>query len=220
MGRFNIKDVDNYGGGGGGGFFSLKNDRETARVRFLYDSDEDIEGFAVHEPKIDGKKRYVNCIRDYNEPKDVCPFCAANMHQRVKVFIPLYNIEEDQVQIWDRGKQFLPVLTGTLSRYNDDPIVAQEFEVERQGKPKDTNTTYGIYRTKTPTDDTTLDDFEMPQVVGTIVLEKTADEMEHYLKNGVFPQSGNATDEEDEAPIRRRSERRTPASNRRDRDDF
>ena len=68
MARFNAKDVDNYGGSGGGGYFSLVNDKDVARVRFMYESAEDVEGYAVHEVMIDGRKRYVNCIREYNEP--------------------------------------------------------------------------------------------------------------------------------------------------------
>ena len=78
MAKFNADTVDKYGGHGGAGYFSLKNDKDVARVRFLYNSADDIEGYAVHEVEIDGKKRYVNCLREYNQPLDTCPFCAAS----------------------------------------------------------------------------------------------------------------------------------------------
>ena len=36
MAKFTVDQAENYGGQGGGGFFSLKNDKEVAHVRFLY----------------------------------------------------------------------------------------------------------------------------------------------------------------------------------------
>ena len=48
MARFKASEVDNYGGSGGAGFFSLKNDKDVANVRFLYDNIEDVEGELPH----------------------------------------------------------------------------------------------------------------------------------------------------------------------------
>ena len=107
MARFRADESDKYGGSGGTNYFSLQNDKDVARVRFMYNSAEDIECYAVHEIEIDGKKKYVNCLREYNQPVDTCPCCAAKMFQRVKLFIPLYNIDEDRVQLWERGKSFI-----------------------------------------------------------------------------------------------------------------
>lgn len=222
MGRFNASDVDKYGGHGGAGYFSLKNDKDVARVRFMYNSIDDVEGFAVHEVEIDGKKRYVNCLRDYNQPVDVCPFCAAKRYQTAKLFIPLYNIDEDKVQLWERGKKFFAKISSICARYSKGDLVSHTFEIERNGKPKETTTTYEIY--ETGQDDTTLDDLpEAQNPLGSVVLEKSADDMSFYLENGYFPPDG------DEMPIRRRSSsneetedaprgtRRTPATSRRDR---
>ena len=55
MGRFGASEVDNYGGSGGSSFFTLKDDGDVARVRFMYNSMEDVVGYAVHEVEIDGK---------------------------------------------------------------------------------------------------------------------------------------------------------------------
>lgn len=106
MARFNVNDADHFGGQGGGGYFSLKNDKDTARVRFLFDSVEDVDGFSVHEVELDGKKRYAMCLRDYGRPASDCPFCAAGRFSQVKYFVPLYNIDEDKIQTWERGKKF------------------------------------------------------------------------------------------------------------------
>lgn len=221
MARFNFAESENYGGSGtGGGFFSLKNDKDVATVRFLYDSADDIEGFAVHEVMIGDKKRYVNCLREYNQPIDDCPFCRERMKVLAKLFIPIYNEDEDKTQVWERGKKFFATISGVCSRYDKKPIVSQTFEIERNGKPKDTSTTYGIYRTDEEADDKTLEDFEMPKILGGVVLDKSYDDMEYFLDTKSFPPEDDESEEtprrrtsrrdeaEDEAP--RRSSRRTP----------
>lgn len=203
--RFKHDQVDNYGGNGGGGYFGLANDGDVARVRFMYESAEDVEGYAVHEVEIDGRKRYVNCIREYNEPLSECPFCAAKRFQVAKLFIPIYNIDEDRVQTWERGKKFFGKMSSLCARYPD--VVSHVFEIERNGKKGETSTTYEIY--EVDHDDTKLSDLpDLPNIDGGIVLNKSADEMEYYLDNGVFPS-------EDAAPTRRRSaEREAPATRR------
>lgn len=216
MARFTTETADKYGGQGGAGYFSLKNDKEVAKVRFMYNSIEDVQGYSVHQIEIDDKKRYVNCLREYNDPKDVCPFCKANKYTTAKLFIPIYNVDQDRTQVWERGKKFISKISSICARYPD--VVSHIFEIERNGAKGDTSTTYEIY--EIGKDDTTLEDLPEPaSILGTLVLDKSADDMEFYLENGYFPPDGN------EAPVRRREEvdddrrgtRRTPATNRRDR---
>lgn len=206
MARFNVNDADKYGGQGGAGYFSLKNDKDTARVRFLFDSIEDVEGYAVHQVEIDGKKRYVNCLREYGQPITDCPFCAAKMFTSAKYFVPLYNIDEDRNQTWERGKKFGAKLSSMCARYPH--LMTHVFEIERNGKAGDTATTYEIYESA-HNPEVTMDDFEVPEVLGTIVLDKTAEDMQYFLDYGEFPSDDNP-------PVRRRgSERTEPAVGRR-----
>ena len=222
MARFNTENADKYGGQGGAGYFSLKNDKDVATVRFMYNSIDDVEGFAVHQVEIDGKKRYVNCLREYNEPKDKCPFCRANMFTTAKLFIPVYNVDEDRVQIWERGKKFISKISSICARYPN--VVSHKFEIERNGKAHETSTTYEIY--EVGQDDTTLQDLpEQRDVLGTLVLDKSADDMEFFLDNEYFPPDGDdvpvrrgARRQEEDSDEDRRGTRRTPAtSGRRDR---
>ena len=196
MARFNASQADNYGGNGGGGFFSLKNDKDTARVRFLYDSVEDVEGMSVHEIEIDGKKRYVNCPREYNDPLDDCPFCKRGQRALVKVFVPLYNYDEQTTQIWERGKKFFAKMSSLCARYPD--ISNHCFDIERNGKPGDTATTYEIYEAG-PADGQAPD---AGDALGSFVIDMTYEEMEAYCNGGASNRSG------DDYP--RRSDRRTP----------
>lgn len=189
MARFNVNTADNYGGNGNGSFFMLKDDKDTARVRFLYNTIEDVEGLAVHEVEIDGKKRYVNCIREYNEPIDNCPFCAAHMKVIPKLFIKLYNEDAKECQIWERGKSYFQKLASLASRYN--PLVDEVIEIERCGKKNDMHTTYEFYPVdKIPVN---MDDYDIPEALGTLVLDKSANEMEEYLHTGSFPSDGVKT---------------------------
>lgn len=193
MGRFGANEVDNYGGSGGSSFFTLKDDGDVARVRFMYNSMEDVVGYAVHEVEIDGKKRYVNCLRSYNEPKSKCPFCEAGEFQRAKLYIPMYDIDEDEVKVWERGKNFFAKMSALCARYSNanTPLVAHTFDVERHGKKGDTSTTYEIY--ETGSDGTTLEDLpEIPDILGTIILDKSADDMIYYLDNSCFPNNDGA----------------------------
>lgn len=196
MSRFGFEDAEKYGGQGGGKFFKLVNDKDVARVRFLYDSIDDVEGFAVHEVEVDGRKRYVNCLRAYNEPLDNCPFCREKKFQIAKIFVPLYNVDEDSVQVWERGKKFFQKISSIASRYSN--LCSHIFEIERNGKAGEQTTTYEIY--EIDKDDTTLEDLpEKPDVLGVMVLDKSYDDMEAYLNNGFFP------DDSDAGVVRRRS---------------
>lgn len=211
MGRFKIENTEHYGGGGGGGYFSLANDKDTARVRIMFNGIEDVGGYAVHEVNVDGRTRYVSCLREYNEPIDKCPMCAAKRAQIVKFYIPFYMVDEDTVKLWERGKKFVAKLTSLCARYPN--LVSHIFEVERNGKKGDQSTMYEIY--EVDEDNTTLEDLpEVPEILGGVVLDKSAEEMEHYLDYGEFPSDAGNTERTHD---RRDSgvTRRTPATSRR-----
>lgn len=208
--RFSYSDESKYGSSGASDFFTLKDDKETARVRIMYKSIDDVEGLSVHQVQIGDKKRYVNCLREYSDPIDMCPLCKANYQIIAKVFVPLYMEETGETKVWERGKKFFQKLTSLCSRYPN--LVSQVVEIERNGKPKDTNTTYEIYPISQ--DDTTMDDLPEPvKVLGSgIVLDKSAEDMDYFLRYGEFPEGESAPREE--APRRREPSaptRRTPA---------
>ena len=215
MARFSYDEVDNDGGNGGSGFFSLPNDGDVASVRFMYNKLEDIEGVAVHQIELNGKKRYVNCLREYGHPVDDCPLCKSGSFVQAKLFIPVYDIATEQVKIWERGKKFFGKIAGICSRYaSKENLVSHIFEVERHGKKGDTQTTYEIFEVKN--DDITLEDLpEVPEIVGGLVLDKSKDEMQYFIDYGEFPDAG-------EKPVRRTAtpdmpvRRRTPSTSNED----
>ena len=212
MGRFSYEDADKYGGqSSGGSFFKIENDMEVKRVRLLGKDMNDFPGYACHEVKIDGKRKLVNCLREYGDPVTVCPFCNDRMKQVAKLFIPLYNIEDEEVQIWERGKSFFPVLSSYCTRHKN--VVNYITDVERQGKPHDTNTRYMLYESEEQSDEeVSLDDFkdDIPDIMGRYILDKTADEMDYFLDSGkvAFPD-----DDDDDIPFETRRRDRRDTSN-------
>lgn len=204
MARFNYTEADNYGGTGGSGFFSLKDDGDKATVRLLYNDVNDIECFSVHQIEIDGKKRYVDCLRQSHEPVENCPFCAAGRPTAVKLIVPVYDVNEDAVKIWERGKGFIPQITSLCATYGEDgPIVSQQFIIVRSGKAGSKDTRYSILPTRDSIDDTRLEDFTMPDICGPqgFILEKSYEDMQTFLDTGHF-----AADEEQQ-PVRRTTAR-------------
>lgn len=180
-----------------------------------------MEGVSVHRIKINNRSRYVNCLRDYNDPKEKCPFCADNRPIEARLIIPVYNIDEKEVQLWDRGKTMFARMTRLCSKYasNGKNLVSTIFEIERCGAANSTDTTYEILPLES--DDAKLEDFPVNQVaLSNLVLDKTADEMEYFLDHHNFPgydessnNSNSGRSHEDDIPTRRRSsERRTPSN--------
>lgn len=202
MARFKYDEADKYGSGGTR-FFSLKEDKETAQVRFMYETVDDIECFNVHQFDVKGeafKKRYINCLRSYRDPLDVCPLCAAKKPTRVKLIVPMYNVETQQVQLWDRGKKFINQLTSLFSRYSASgkSICSNIFDVERNGKKGDNTTTYSMYFVKS--DDTTMEDLpDVSDVLGSLIEDMSAEDMERFLESD---------GEGNEPPVNRRESRR------------
>lgn len=232
MPRVSYDEIDNYGSSGRGSYFQLKDDGETALVHLLGDDMKDFPGYAVHRVPIGDKHVYVNCLRKSGDPIDECPFCAEGKRDPdlskviVKLFIPLYNIDADEVQMWERGKAFFRKLSSYLSHTPHASEVVTE--IERVGKKNDTNTDYNLYE-KRDVDD---DGFDMKNVqdelderLDKLVYDKTADEMEYYLSHGSFDSDGGevrrrgSSRDDSRREDSRREERRTPSRRRRDDED-
>ena len=212
MSRFNVSESEFYGAQKNN-YFSLKDDGDTATVRFLYNDINDIEGVAVHEVEIGDRKIDVECLRNYNDPVDNCPLCAAGYRQNAKLFIKVYDEGSKESKIWTRGRTFFNKLSSLCARYN--PLVGTPFEVERVGKKGDKSTTYETYPKQS--DNARVEDFPEINPEGICFQQKTAEELDYYLRTGSFPeqdeqvargtrQSGNTRE------VERRAQRETPAA--------
>lgn len=177
----------------GNEFFSLKNDMDCARVRFLYDNEEELDTFIVHEVELAGKKRYVDCLQSN------CPLCQSGNRPKLKLFLQLYDEAEKKVKTWERGQKFIATILGLFGKYG--PLVNREYEVERHGAKGSTSTTYAVYALDK--DNKKLSDFpEKQNFEGSYILTMTAEDMQKFIETGVYGSvSANQPKEE---PQRRR----------------
>lgn len=209
MGRINPNDAERYDNkGNNGSWFSLKNHGDVATVQFMYDTYDDLDIFLTHKVDVDGKERHVNCLREYGDPIDVCPFCAAGIPAKSAMFVSMYNHDTQEVNIWERGKQFRKTLESLFNRYS--PLSNYVFEIERNGAKGDQKTQYGVFPVDTPPQD--ISDVQKPEFIGSVILDKTAEDMDHYLAYGKFEdkdsdnsyQAENRNPRRNEQPVTRR----------------
>ena len=210
-------------------FFSLKNDGDTAIVRFYHDTGDDIQKLPVHTVMVGERKIKVACLRMPDEPEDNCPLCEAGELVSPKMFIKILVYSPDksgmytlkpELQVWERGKSFRKQLQSLINRYAaNKPLMNTVFEIERCGEKGSNKTTYQIYKADEIGADECLlpnkDDIEDFDALGTIVKDKTYDEMNEYLETGEFPKtnkddSGKLAKHGDSG-VSRRPERRQPA---------
>ena len=215
MGRINPNEMDKYGNEGGNSeWLRLQDDGDIARVQFLYDSYDELDTFACHRINLGVKQngqpneRWVDCKRDYDDPIDACPFCKAGMPVKPVMILSMYDHADGKIKIWERGKTFRKVMESKFNRY---PVLSDMvFEIERHGKKGDNKTTYEVIAMPEvePVD---VSNIERPNFVGSVILDKTPDEMQTYLDTGSFP-SDDATS--NEQPVRRRSYDEEPVTRR------
>lgn len=217
MGYFNLEEMDDYGAVSAE-FFFLKDDKDVANVRFMYETINDARPMAVHKISLGGKDRYVNCLRSSSDPLDACPLCETysrtkQFPQLAKIFIPMYVIDEDCVKIWERGKDWMKKLSNYFAEHT--PLVATPFEIERNGAAGDSNTKYEAYAMET--DNIGLQDLpELPEVLGIIVLEKNYEELIEYLETGNFARTEGET--QSSRPVGRNVQRDARAPQRAQKD--
>ena len=185
------------------GLFTLKEDGDTARVRILIDTPDDLRGVWTHWLQVNGRGRHVLCLAD-GECKDEkvyrqqCPICrfgktSKEGKRNVKFFIPMLNLDTNEYVIWERGYNLAKnqSFLNLLSEYPKE-LYKQVVEIQRIGNANDYNTVYTfkalpeseVSYTRVDGD---LSEFEIPNPVDSgLTLNKTYEELEYYFSNGHF----------------------------------
>ncbi len=193
MAGFKFDEVDQFLQDGDNriNFLKLQDDGCYAKVRFMYGPGEVFEGQTVHNVSEDpSKPRYVCCLRETGQPLEACPLCQNGAKLNAQYFIPVYvmsivtNVrgvtqEEpvNQVMIFQRGTTFKGALQSVIRQSKGTCLANNVFNLVRNGKARDVNTTYSVELIGTDT--VGLESLpERPQVVGSYILPKhTAQEM-------------------------------------------
>ena len=204
MAKISRDSVDKYSNSGT--YFQLKNNGDSAFVRFLYRDIRDICAYVVHNVKDGDESKYgidVNCLREaYDSPVSDCPLCAAGYKQSVKVVVPLYNVSTGEIQMWVRGKNFIGKMETMFARIPSDvDICSQVYEIIRVGEAGDNRTDYTLIPSDAP-DDTKLEDFDLPEPLGTAIKDYSAEQMQNFVESGSF-------EAKSAVPVRRSTTRET-----------
>lgn len=120
-----------------GNFFLLRNDGDYADVVFLYKNINEVMMCDAHYIKSSVYTGYVHCCETN------CPACQKNIRVQNKLFIPVYNIEQGQIQFFDRSVRFFNQLENDVFNRFSDPS-NYVFRIIRHGKSGDVNTNYDI----------------------------------------------------------------------------
>lgn len=120
-----------------GGLFQLRNDGEYADVIFLYQDVTDVLVAETHYIKSADYNGYVHCLGRG------CPACAKNIRTQTKLFVPMYNIQQNEIQFWDRTMYFEQQLMSDVFQKFSNPS-EYVFRITRHGVARDVNTHYSI----------------------------------------------------------------------------
>lgn len=158
MARITYDQMKNYLGNGGS-YFSLK-PNEEALIRILYNNNDDVQAFTVHEIRCKNNQTItVDCARLEGQAKDACIWCARDSRAVLRVIIPIYNQSTGQIQYWKRTGDWVDK---KMKPYTDEvvklnaPISSQVYKIKRTGTGLDTE--YSLIAVGSP-DGTTKESF-------------------------------------------------------------
>ena len=195
MARLNAQQAASFPTGGGrNSFLSLQNDRDSAVVRFAYNTVEELCGCdSIHTIKNNQTDRYVtvDCLKtDYSNPDSVCPLCASGIKMQKVYYLQVRNEETGEMQLWQRSESFVTkTLVPLLREYEKDgtPITGVPIKIVRNGAKGDLNTTYNLIPKQV--DGMLLDQF--PDDIDVreegIVKDYSFQELQTYVQTGQLP---------------------------------
>lgn len=208
MGRINYDDVDKYGNNSATEFLKLENDGDCATVQLLVHDMDDVDIYNCHEVQVgtydngNPKTRSVSCLREYDDPLDVCPFCQAGLKTKVIMMLAMVDQSDGKIKIWHRGKTFIPKIKNLVNRWGD--MTERPLDIIRNGKKGDMKTTYDIQLS--PEEPMDISEYEKPQFLGEYIMEKKPQEMQTYIDTGSFPNTDIDTSVNETAVRRRNTE--------------
>ena len=182
-------------------FFQLAGG-QNAFVRIMHDSREDFEIRSMHEIPVGDSVRKINCLGNN------CPICNSNIafydrfkneknsHNLIsKIYIKLLeyvNGSDGSIQaiprVWERPISFARDLANILDTYG--PLSNIVIQVSRNGFGTDTRYQLMPMPAERFPENVYVKDSSVIgkwNALGTIILNKTEEECNEYLKNGSFP---------------------------------
>lgn len=212
--KYNEREKTSFSGTSSSGkpyvrYFSLKDDGDTATVRFNISSMDSraLQVQSIHRVKnSEGKYRVVSCLRgDPAEPFEVCPLCASGERPAFRIFIELLDYQQDEngntvavPSTWEQPARARETFKSFVMDYGD--LRDYVFKIVRHGRKGDPSTTYtilpanqNIYK-----EDVFKKDFSAfdSYSLSDRMLELSGPQMENYIETGELPTDGNKSTKE------------------------
>lgn len=201
MGRLSLSDVNEQVNGVSANnedrpyywYFGLPKEGDSAIIRIMHDSVEDLEVLATHEVRIDGKYRKVSCLRGEKDSLDMCPLCTDDFPRKKILYLHLIEYVTDsssgQViptpRIWERPLGFIGELKEYMEAYA--PLSDQVFKVKRTGTGPSTRYTFIPLNNNVAPESVYgkhAEFFESYQALGVNVQERDAENIIKLMEEG------------------------------------
>ena len=188
------------------GFFSLKGDGDEAIVRIMHDTVDTFDIVTTHPVQYNGRFRRLNCIRDPHEPIENCPVCNSGdkVQQRIYIHLIKYELSENNTIVgtpcvWERSISYARTLKGLIDDYG--PLSECLFKIRRNGAAGSVNTSYSITYCRPDVYNASVyakidGAFDNYKAVGTVVINKSFDELVNYVNTGNL-----STPQQAQAPV-------------------
>lgn len=138
-----FKTMNQYVEEKNGNFFVLPDDNDFADVIFLYHSINDPLIATCHYLKAGDRSGYYFCCGDDCPACKPAPGREKGIWKNDKLFIPVYNITNGKIEVWDRSARFRDQLVRDVFKRYPDPS-EYVFRITRHGQANDRETTYSI----------------------------------------------------------------------------
>lgn len=174
-----IREMLEKSSGSGVKFFKLKNDGESAIVRFINKDGDDLNAYLVHKKKLpteEGDREVFKSIMCYGD--DTCPICRTGDNPSIRAYLFMLD-ENDNLLVWERGKAFLQDLVGYIQRYG--VLNDRDYEIVRRGRAGDMNTKYQLFPLER--EERNLPD--TPEVEGRFVMKLNKNDLKKVV-NGTY----------------------------------
>ena len=200
MGLQDLLNKYDNGGVTKAGWFQLKDDGDTATVRFLHKGEVGVEE-GTQEPKFDfpiyevhkldvdgsGRDRTILC------KGESCEICRAGNKPQLRMFLQMVNLDErdkdKQVQLWERGLTDIKNLIGLAGEYGD--LTQRDIKIKRSGAKGSLKTTYQFF----PKDKSERDIPSPQNLVGSLILDLSREEQIKAIEGRLQLKKGGDTEE-------------------------
>lgn len=118
-------------------WLQLKDDGDSALVRFLHKDENDLDVFEVHSIEVDGFMQSVKCLGDD------CELCKSGNRPQLRIWLQMIDLEDDEVKIWNRGVTDIKRILEEISENGN--LNERDYKIKRIGKKGSTKTQYVFY---------------------------------------------------------------------------